>query len=254
MLGQTTLLFQQKTSTGLIEVFQKDNQRWLTIDAIEQSRIDIEQGEKLVTALHEAFLAVLLFTETPKKVLLAGLGGGALARYLHSIHPEITGVAVEKDGLIADLATRYFSFPEKNWSIITDDIRHWHDETYDFIVADIAEDVLTPAWLTSNKMLLQFKQQLSSDGVLVINFLVTDAQSFSRELTTIREIFKRRTLCLSVPEHKNVVVIAFNNQPSYASKAQLNSRVMALTALWGFDFNVLLSQLLKDNPVGSGIL
>ena len=254
MPGEPVLCFREETSAGLIEVWQSGNQRWLSINAIEQSRIDIVDAGKLVSPVQHAYLTSLLFTESPAKVLLSGLGGGALARYLHCINPELQGEAVEKLNLIADLSKRYFGFPRQNWSIIIDDIRQWQGIGYDLIVADIAEDKLMPAWLTSEKMLLQYKSQLSLDGVLTINFLVSDAQAFSQKLAVVRNVFERRTLCLGVPMHKNVIVFAFNNEPQYSSMEQLASRVQELSDLWRLDFSLLLSQLQKDNPVGSGVL
>lgn len=254
MPGEPVLCFRKKTPVSLVEVWQEGNQRWLSINSIEQSRIDIVNLDKLVSPVQQAYLASLLFTESPGKVLCCGLGGGAIARYLYHIDPELKGEAVEKDSLIADLSKRYFNFPGKNWSIIIDDIRQWQGFDYDLIIADIAENKLMPAWLTSEKMLLQYKQQLSLDGVLVINFLVSDAQAFSQKLAMVRNVFERRTLCLGVPKHKNVIVFAFNNQPQYSSMEQLASRVQDLSDLWRLDFNVLLLQLQKDNPVGSGVL
>jgi len=247
------LLFRDKSQNDLIEVWQQQELRWLSINTIEQSRISIEQPDCLVSPLSRAFLAVLLFIETPSTVLLAGLGGGELARYLHHKKPAIKGDAVEINATIAGFAKQYFQFPEAPWNLIVDDIQQWQGNHYDLIVVDIADGELTPAWLTGEAMLLQFKQQLSANGVLAINLLVNDAQSLSHHLVTIREIFECRTLCLSVPDHKNIVVFAFNRQPRYRSIDALNSRLSEVTKTWDLDFNNMLKQLQKDNPVGSGV-
>jgi len=198
MRNQEQLLFQQETAGGLIEVWQKDSHRWLNIDAVVQSGININQPELLVSPLHHAFLAALLFIETPKKILLAGMGAGAFARYIHHVNPAIQGEAVEINEAISVIAKQYFDFPETKWKINIDNIRQWQGKSYDFILADIAEDELTPAWLTSEMMLLQLKNQLSLQGALAMNLLVNDAQSFQQSLITIRKIFKRQTVCLTV--------------------------------------------------------
>ena len=251
MLDQERLLFQQETAGGLIEVWQKDNHRWLNIDSVLQSGIDIDQPERLVSPLHHAFLAALLFTETPDKILLAGMGAGAFARYMHHVNPSIQGDAVEVNETISVIAKQYFDFPDEKWKINIDNIRQWQGKYYDFILADIAEDELTPAWLTSEAMLLQLKNQLSARGVLAINLLVSDAQSFKQALITIRKVYEQKTLCLTVPDHKNIVVFAFNNQIKVESNAAMKSRIMSLNQIWGVDFGVLFEQLQSDNPVGS---
>jgi spermidine synthase len=250
---QIKLLFQKKTPDGLIEVWNENQLRWLTIDAIEQTRINTEQAGQLASPVHRYFLACLLFIETPKKVLLGGLGGGALARYLHNKKPEIQGDAVEINETIAKLAKDYFYFPKDQWKIVVDDFQQWKNGQYDLMVVDIAEGDLTPAWLTSEKMLLQLKQQLTKQGVLAIDLLVTDAPSFSQQLTTIRKVFKRQTLCTGIPGHKNIIIFAFNQQPEYTSINELKNRVKTLTALWGLEFSTLLEQLVKDNPKENGI-
>ena len=251
MLNEEQLLFQQETEGGLIEVWQKNNRRWLSIDAVEQSCIDIDQPERLLSPLHHAFLAALLFIATPNKVLLAGMGGGAFARYIHNKNSAIQGDAVEINKTITEVAKQFFDFPEANWKININNIQQWQGERYDLIVADIAEDKLTPAWLTSEIMLLQFKKQLSECGVLVINLLVSDAQSFSQSLVNIRKIFERQTLCLTVPDHKNIVVFAFNKNSECCSEASFQLHMAALDEKWGVNFNMLLEQLRCDNPADS---
>jgi len=251
MLDQERLLFQKQTDEGLVEVWQKDNYRWLNIDAVLQSGINVEQPELLISPLHHAFLAALLFIKTPDKILLAGMGAGAFARYVHYVDPTIQGDAVEIDETISEIAKRYFEFPETKWKVNIENIRRWQGECYDFILADIAEDKLTPSWLTSEVMLLQLKNQLSKQGVLALNLLVSDEQSFRQVLIVARKVFKQQTLCLTVPGHKNIVVFAFNNQIKGYSSEKMKSKIFSLSKTWGIDFQILYEQLQVDNPGGS---
>ena len=251
--NQIELLFQKKTDDGLIEVWNDNQLRWLSIDGIEQSRINIKRADQLTASVHRTFLASLLFTQTPEKVLLGGLGSGAVARFFYNKNPEIQGDAVEISETIASLARDYFAFPERQWNIVISDLRHWLGKQYDMMIIDIAEGDLTPAWLTSEVMLQNFKRQLSDSGVLVINLLVADASSFTQALAMVRKVFERKTLCLGVPEHKNIIVFAFNQPPSNVSLADLQLRAEKLTRLWGFDFSPFLAQLEKDNPENNGI-
>ena len=253
MSNKPRLLFQQRSQNDLIEVWQQKGLRWLTINSIEQTRINIEQPEELVSPVSRAFLVALLFIDTPTSVLLAGLGGGALARYFYHKNPAMTGDAVEINTMVAEVAKYYFQFPESQWNLIVDDIQRWQDNYYDLIVLDIADRDITPAWLTTELMLSQLKQQLSFRGVLVINLLVNDAKSLSAILKTVRKLFECRTLCMAVPDHKNIVVFAFNQQPEYRTIAELSLRVKEIEKIWELDFNRMLKQLRLDNPEGSGV-
>lgn len=246
-------LFQKRTPDGLVEVLDTPPSRGLYLDGIEQTRIDLDHPELLSSVVHRSLLACLLFIETPKTVLLGGLGGGALARYLHHRQPGMRGDAVEINETIAMLARDYFDFPGQHWQLAVSDIRHWHKRSYDLIIIDIAEGELTPEWLSGEQMLSQLQGKLSDCGVLAFDLLVDDAVAFTRALANIRKIFSRQTLCMAVPGHKNIIVFAFNQRPENCSIQELNLRAESLAALWGLEFAVFIKQLQKDNPENNGV-
>lgn len=257
MTKQAQLLFQNKSKDGLIEVRQEDHQRWLSINGIEQSRLNTNSSNTLASPLDYYFLGSLLFIACPNDVLLCGLGGGTIAHFLHNKRPEINGLAIEINPLIVKLAKEYFYFPINNWQINISDLQHndfdTNRQTYDLILIDIGEKDVTPEWLISEKMLVQLKKQLNEYGVLIINLLVNDAESFTRKLTVIRQVFNCKTMCASIPKHNNVVIYAFNKQPIYNSVDQLQSRVEKISKDWGLDYSTFLDQVSKENPTNSGI-
>ncbi len=242
-----------QTQYGLVEVWGNAIQRWLIIDGIEQSRINIQQPAKLALVVHESFMAYRLFSSLPKKMLLAGLGGGAIASYFFAIDPTIRGDAVEINPIVTGIAKQYFNFPQKNWGLHTMDIRDWRGNNYDLAIVDLANAESTPDWLLSIDMLQQFKQQLMGNGVIAINLLVDDEKIFTAMLKRIRQVFFKRTLCLSVPGYKNIIVFAFNSSPHCFDGDEMAIRAKHLHAETGINFENLLTQLQKDNPVGSGI-
>jgi len=246
-------LFQKHTPDGLVEVLDTPPLRSLYLDGIEQTRIDLDHPELLSSVVHRSLLACLLFIETPKTVLLGGLGGGALARFLHHRQPEMQGDAVEINETIAMLARDYFDFPGQHWQLTVADIRHWHKRAYDLMIIDIAEGEQTPDWLSSEQMLSQLQGKLSAQGVLAFDLLVDDAAVFTRALANLRKVFRRQTLCLAVPGHKNIIIFAFNQRPENCSIQALNLRAESLTALWGLEFAAFIQQLQKDNPENNGI-
>ncbi len=252
-MSNKKILFQEAVNDDLIEVWQQQQCRSLKINSIEQSSIDVDHPGHLTTHLYSAFLAALLFIDMPEKVLLAGLGGGALARYIYHINPDIKGDAIEINETVAKLATRYFQFPELNWRIHIDDIRNWRGSSYDLIVMDIADMEITPSWLISETFMANIKKQLSAHGVLVINLLPSDANAFSESVKLIRKVYHRKTLCMAVPGHNSILVFAFRQKPVYSALAAIRHRVMKLSETWEIDFDVSLDQLIKDNPPGSGI-
>ena len=248
----SSMLLRKESPHGEITVWQNSAQRWLCIDGVEQSRINLLEADRPALALYETILAFLLFVDMPEKVLLAGLGGGALARYLHSVDDTIKGDAVEINNDVARIAQQYFDFPSDNWNIHVMDVRQWQGSGYDLILVDIAQQKTTPVWLMQREMIGQFKKQLSANGVVVFNVLVDDAQVFSAMLSIVREQFNRRTVCITVPDHKNIVVFAFNAAPKYSIDT-IRDRGMQLSARCSIGFDDLLLRAQKENPAGSGV-
>ncbi len=248
------LLYQNASDAGLVEVRLQHPYCSLSINAIEQSRVNLQRKDELALPVHQAMLSALLFGSAPDRVLLAGLGGGALARYLAHVMPQCEGDAVELNAEIAGLCRRFFDFPQMQWRLHITDVMQWRGAGYDWLLVDIAEDDVTPSWLTSTSGLRHFKQQLAPAGLLVMNLLVNDVNQLSAVLMTMRKLFQRRTLCLTAPGYKNIIVIAFNQATASFSLEQLQRRCSRLSEQYNIDFGRLLRQLLKDNPPDNGVI
>ncbi len=251
------ILFEQQSDDGDIRVWHQYDRRWLEFnDGLIQSEIILNMPEILPLVLNRAMLAGMLFVELPKCVLLAGVGGGTTARYFSACFTDVAGDAVEVSEVISHIATDFFEFPShKNWQLITEDIANYVQhcqQKYDLIVIDIAVDQTTPSWIVERKFLQKCRSLLTQNGQLSLNLLVDDENDFMRDLSVIREVFDRKTACLSLANHRNTVILAFNNQPQQLPK-EWDKHVSKLESLWGLEFGEFYQQMLKDNPTDSGI-
>lgn len=231
--------------TGTLRELHFDND-------IIQSRIDLEHPERLPLAANRAMLAHLLFGQRPRSVLLAGCGGGAIARWFSARSPQTRGTAVELDPAVASLARRYFEFPD-NWTLKLGDIREHLAapcEPYDFILVDIEQHGRTPAWLSAPAFLQDCRAALSPAGVLTLNLVNEDPDGLLTTLMAVRKVFGPRTLCLSIPDHENVLLLAFRRKPA---TDDLQARALRHGLHWGLELPRLLSRLTRENPAGSGI-
>jgi spermidine synthase len=255
-----TPLHRERDGDRIIEVFDEDGLRWLVFgDGVVQSVIDVNEPALLPSPVARAVLACLLFVPAPDRVLLLGAGGGSLARYLHARRPGVRGDAVERSAAVADVTRRFFDVPgsDQGWRLLVADARDHLavcETGYDLVVADFAEGDTTPAWLAGEAFLRGCRRCLSRTGVLAVNLLVDDSRAFKRFLAAVRQAFDRRTLCLSVPDHRNLVVFAFTAAPRYRRAEDLAARAVELQAVWGLEFAEFLARLLEDNPPGSGVL
>jgi len=251
------LVFEQKNDQGEVRVWQQYDRRWLDFnDGLVQSEIILNSPELLPLPLNRAMLAGMMFVDTPKRVLLAGIGGGVTARYFSACFPDVKGEAVEKSEVVAKLAQEYFDFPSnKNWQIVKQDILDYVQdcpEKYDLIVVDIAIEQKTPEWLIERQFLQQCRSLLTKNGHIAFNLLVDDANGFMHGVSALRAVFDRRVVCLSLATYRNIVVLAFNNTPTYLPE-DAQTRLADIESSWGLEFNQFYQQILKDNPPNSGI-
>ena len=112
----------------------------------------------------------------------------------------------------------------------------------------------TPHWVSDINYLEHFKNNLMIHGVVVFNFLVPDGDALLNSLRNIRKVFDRKTVCLTVPDYRNIVVFAFKNAPLYRDIKTLKQRARYLEQRWALDFRNMLDQIYKDNPSGSGVI
>lgn len=271
MTKADTLIHTQQDGDSRISVHDDGAKRWLAFsgdkgeDGDMQSIIDRDHPQTLVSPVCQALLAGLLFTPEPRQFLLLGLGGGAIARYLSQRQPHCYGDVVERSAAVADIAQQFFEFPQENWQIHLTDAQDFvsqaHNDLerqtephhYDYIVLDIAEQQASPDWLTEPTFLNHCREQLSRQGVMSINLVPRDAADFLKLLSRIRLAFDGQTLCLSVPEYHNVLVLAFAERPEITDFHQLHQRATRLTQQGGLPFNDFLNRMTQENPIGSGI-
>lgn len=256
MMTAAEFLLNHKTAEGSkIRVWQQANLRYLDFaDGLLQSAIDLRDPAVLPLPLNRAMLAGCIFSESFKRVLLAGTGGGATARFLAQQCPEIEGEAVEISVEIAAIARRYFQFPD-NWPIHIADIQQFIRQpqpAYDLILLDIAVAQTTPDWVLNANFLQQCRARLTATGQLVINLLVADADGFLAALKVIRQVFAGQTACLSLENHRNIVIFAFNDLPAFLPPLS-EQRLTLLARHWPIELAAFYQRMQKENPAGSGI-
>lgn len=256
MDAAATILHQQKIADGsIIRIWQQGDLRYLDFDdGLLQSAIDLQRPDYLPLPLNRAMLAGVIFSPSIKRVLLAGTGGGATARFLAQQLPRIQGEAVEISAEVADIARQYFDFPA-SWPIHIASIQHYLAQPHthiDLILLDIAVTQKTPDWLLNAEFLQQCRNNLTANGHLAINLLVDDAEGFLDALRTIRQVFDRRTVCLSLENHRNIVVFAFNAMPAFLPPLS-TERLRSLEKDRSMELIAFYQRMQKENPAGSGI-
>lgn len=231
---------------GEIQVWDNEGKRSLWFDdVILQSEIFLDDPAVLPNVVNRAMLAHLMFVDAPGSVLLAGCGGGSIARWFNSRSPDIKGDAVELSDAVIAVAKTYFEFPE-SWQLHQADIQTFtkqNKNTYDFILVDLEENQWSPDWVSSISFLKTCKKRLSSRGVMTMNLICHDEKEFAQSLSNIKSVFDN-ALCLNQPEHDNIIVIAFRQKPISPTQ----SGVAQSARHWGLEFAKFLNRINTLNP------
>lgn len=248
-----------QSALQLVEVSENRRFRLLrTGNGFLQSALDLSTPHRLVLPNMHAMMACLLFQPRPRQCLLLGLGGGDLARYLHHYSPEIHIEAVENDPEVVRIGREYFALPDSDrFRIVVADATDYvstRSSDTDLLLVDLYENNrILPALQEKAFYQCCFKA-LSDHGVMAVNLIVNDAAHFKHILWNIRLAFYRMTLCLTVPGHDNLIVLAFKQRPQRTDRAALDDMAQSLATRSDIDFGEQVSNLFANNPLKNGEL
>ncbi|MBI3186673.1 MAG: hypothetical protein HYZ31_02230 [Gammaproteobacteria bacterium] len=172
------LLWQKKTHNTHYEVRTAGNSLRLYTNGVFHSQY---HPEKPLTGYVWDLLMLPVFFYPPdsiKRVLVLGVGGGAVFHSLrHFIRPELI-VGVELDDVHVKIARRFFELKGRGIELHTADALHWMQhyvgEKFDLIIDDVfAEQEGQPMQVTTatQNWLATMRKHLSAQGMIVKNFV-----------------------------------------------------------------------------------
>ncbi len=241
-------IYREENADAHLEIWEEGDRRSLWFDdIILQSEIHIHDPAVLPNPVNQSMLAHLMFGQPMQRAMLAGCGGGAIARWFHARAPEIAGDAIELSPTVARLAREYFDFPPatSGWRLLIEDVREHlvhSDAQYDYILVDLEENQTTPNWITEPGFLNGCRTHLTPTGTLTLNLIVDDEKKISESLYRVRQVFGASVLLLSNPNHDNLLVLAFaGRQPATPSMDDLVRHGQR----WGIDFATLANRITR---------
>ncbi len=181
--------------------------------------------------------ALLAPPESIRRVLLLGVGGGAVIQQLHRYLQPAEIIGIERDPVHLQVARRFFGITPDRAQLVEADAVDWLGDhagpPFDLIIDDLfgeADGEPVRAVPANPRWCATLCRQLSGHGMLVMNFISAADLRNSACLAyrKYRQVFPAR-LRLSLPAYENVIG-AFARFP--ATSRDLRRRVKALP---GFD-------------------
>lgn len=190
-------------------IFVRDNG-----DEAVETQMNLKRPYELLTPYCRTMFASYVFQPRPQRVLLIGLGGGAMVHFLQHYDPELKIDAVEIDPVVVDVARRWFELkPSPNTLIFTEDAFGYLDKTrnqYDVIYMDAflkpsqgTDATGVPLRMKTVEFYKGLRTKVAAEGLVVFN--INRHKDVQEDLKMLREVFEQVHVLRAGPS--NLVVI-----------------------------------------------
>ncbi|MEE4241161.1 MAG: hypothetical protein V2I36_06825 [Desulfopila sp.] len=210
--------------------------------SVVQSRIALnEPGRLVLRYTHYMMAASLLVMPRPSRVLLIGIGAGALLQFFKHHLPLCYIDAVDYSQHVIDIAREYFHLPENGKiAVHCDDGLHFLAgqsvaEPYDIILLDAFNDNGMARNIYSNEFFKLAGQSLSSRGIICGNLWSGDRREYAR---VKKAIVKHSAASVFIPvrQRENIVALLFRSSVPWSSLCPANAVLHVLADRYKIDF------------------
>jgi spermidine synthase len=206
-----------------------------------QSRVNLKAPHILMSPYARGMFGSYLYQPHPRRVLIVGLGGGAMVRFLTHHEPQVRIDAVEIDAAVVRIADQYFGVRSGgNVRVHTADAVKFVEslpsaDRYDFILMDAflrpsgdTDTTGVPTRLKTEAFLNNLKRALAPGGVVAFN--VNEHATMADDITAVAGVFGHVAIYRCPPAENKVLIATAGAMPT---DAELRARVEALDLRFG---------------------
>jgi spermidine synthase len=220
-------------------------------DAV-QSAMRLSDPDALELHYTRAMMGFALLAPAPEAVLLIGLGGGSLARFIHRHLARTRVCAVEVNPKVLNAARMWFGLPEDDARlqvIIGDGAEHVpaHPSSADVLLLDAFDDGQTVRALATPSYYRQCFQALRARGLLVQNFIIGEPR-LETYLKRLQEVFAGALLRLPAANRVNLIALALKGFALPLQAAVLERQAAVLEKQLGLPYRKMVRSLIQENP------
>ncbi|MDR4516944.1 MAG: polyamine aminopropyltransferase [Nitrosomonas sp.] len=212
-----------------------------------QSAMRISAPNALELVYTQCMMGFLLFHPKPEKILMIGLGGGSLAKFIYHHMTDTWITTIENNPQVITAAFQFFELPDENerFEIITAEGNQYiaeHPETADIIMVDGFDDDYQAPSLCSQEFYAATCRALNRNGILVVNLLSRDKQ-LKTYLQRIGHSFSGHILAMMAEIKGNLIVFAFKNNPGKHSWKSIKKNALKLEEQFPLPFSEFITKL-----------
>jgi len=250
------LVHQTLDEHGAIEVIDTKGERALHFGShSRQSSMIIDDPNHLNSFYAQAMMGLLLFNDSPKDILMIGLGGGTITKYLLHQFSDCKIKVIEFRSSVLKVARSHFQLPldprlkvkigcggeyVSKQSLQT-------EEQHDLMVIDAFDHQGMALEVSSEKFFDDCRILLKDDGMLAINLWGTNKDLFQEVTWNMGRAFEWRILFLPVRKRGNIIGFAFKkNAPKYSMK-ELRAKANQLEQQYHLNFPQFVKDFKRNN-------
>lgn len=216
-----------------------------------QSSMRIARPNDLELSYTRSMMTFLLFQPEQHSVLMIGLGGGSVAKFILHHMPEVRVRVLEIDPQVVAIARQCFLVPpdDARFEVVVGDGAEYmarEDVHADVIMVDGYDAESHVASLATREFYADCRARLLPGGVLVVNLWGGDRE-FNDVLKRIEEAFPDGTLCLPARKLGNVIAFGFRDAPDPLRWDDLQARAVELEGRYGLEFPQFVTGLRAMN-------
>jgi spermidine synthase len=240
------------TADSSVTVAEEGGVRSLHIGGLAiQSAMRVEAPDELELHYTRAMMGFLLFNARPRDVLMVGLGGGSIAKFIHQRMSQTRLTVVEIRREVVAAARGFFSLPrdDERLKVIIDDGARYipaNPLCADVMLLDAFDNGRHPSSLCSQAFYDAAHEAVRPDGILAVNFM-----AFDRKLDALRSRLERsfdgRVLLLEAADRVNVIALAFRGGPRRIAIKELRGRAAALKEVFRLPFDRMVTSIVERN-------
>ena len=222
-----------------VEVSEQDGVLSLHLGSkLIQSAMRLARPNDLEIIYTRCMMGFMLFKPEPRDIVMIGLGGGSLARFVFHHLPKTRITVVEVNAQVIAAARNFFPLPPEGerFRVIEGeggDFVAAHPGSCDVLMIDGFDDGALPATLAGDAFSASAAAALRQNGVLVMNFLGRDRR-LNTHLKRLQACFESPLLRMKAEPDDNVVV--FGLKGSTGRRRTMGKRPALLEKKLGLPF------------------
>ena len=216
-----------------------------------QSSMRLKKPFHLELTYTRAMMMFLLFHARPRKILLIGLGGASIPKFIHRFLPDMKSIVLEIHRKVISVAHHMFHLPpnDKSLKVIHGDgipYMKEHPQSTDILMIDAFDPEGIPRNFRSLSFFDICKSTLRVHGIFVMNIWASDPH-YDLYIDRMRRVFDDLILVIPTGKPGNQIVLGFHDIPRELDVKTLRVKAKSLEKTYGLEFLAFFNQLMLHN-------